>query len=117
MPFLAICSTQGCPELVEPGKTRCSTHTREVDHEIKERSNWRWVYADPRWRALRLQVRAENPYCEEPGCDALGTDVDHIVSVQDGGAPFDRANVQHLCRKHHSSKTNAEVRARGRTRY
>jgi len=109
---LAVCSQQDCPELVERGHTYCAAHDRQIDRAIKVRSTWRWVYADRRWAGLRRQVKREQPWCEEPGCRELGTDVDHIVSVQDGGAPFDRTNVQHLCHAHHSAKTAGEVRAR-----
>ena len=33
------------------------------------------------------------------------TEVDHIVPLEDGGAMFDEANLQGLCKSHHSSKT------------
>ena len=33
---------------------------------------------------------------------------DHIVELKDGGAPFDPANGQCLCGRHHTKKTNVE---------
>jgi 5-methylcytosine-specific restriction endonuclease McrA len=78
----------------------------------KRGADWRWVYASARWRALRRQVLAEQPWCATAGCMELTHDVDHKVALQDGGAPFDRDNVWGLCKRHHSSKTNKEVRER-----
>jgi len=34
--------------------------------------------------------------------------VDHIVELNDGGAPLERTNVWLLCPSHHSLKTAAE---------
>lgn len=39
----------------------------------------------------------------------IATDVDHIIPLRDGGAPFERSNLQGLCHSHHSSKTAGEV--------
>jgi hypothetical protein len=39
---------------------------------------------------------------------------DHIVELNDGGAPFDVANGQCLCGAHHTAKT---ADARGARRY
>lgn len=63
----------------------------------------------------RKQVLSEQPICagvfgEE--CLQLTEDIDHIVSPEDGGAFYDRANLQGLCKKCHGRKTNAEVRTR-----
>jgi HNH endonuclease len=38
------------------------------------------------------------------GCGRLAKDVDHIVPLMDGGAPFDLANLQSLCRPCHNRK-------------
>ena len=67
---------------------------------------------DPRWRAIRARVLAEQPLC--PLCHALGrlvaaVDVDH----RDGNnANHDRANLWGLCRSHHSEKTATEKAGR-----
>lgn len=37
---------------------------------------------------------------------------DHIIEIKDGGPPFDLANGQCLCGKHHSAKTAAARAAR-----
>jgi len=113
---LKVCAEDGCPELTT--QTRCPKHTREFERERESRVHresqpWRSVYTDPRWPKLRRQVKREEPTCRV--CGAPTTDVDHIVSVQDGGAPFDRSKLHGLCHEHHSSKTAQEVDAkRGR---
>jgi 5-methylcytosine-specific restriction endonuclease McrA len=40
---------------------------------------------------------------------ALATEVDHIVALRDDGDPFDLANLQPLCHRHHAAKTAREV--------
>ena len=70
---------------------------------------WRWVYADPRWKMLKAQVRREQPWCAVPGCEQPTRECDHIVPLRDGGELFDRRNVQGLCKKHHSEKTAEET--------
>lgn len=70
--------------------------TREwgkVARQAKTRDGWRCVRCS---RAGRLEA-------------------DHIVPVVDGGAVFDLANVQTLCRGCHRDKTRAEAAARRRT--
>lgn len=112
-----VCTEPDCPELVERGVAYCPKH-RRIDHrtikdrEIKARSEWRWVYKNPRWQALRRLVKEEQPFCDIVNCFELTHDVDHIIAVQDGGAPFDRENVHGLCKRHHGQKTREEIKAR-----
>lgn len=110
---LKVCAEFGCPELTT--QTRCPAHTRSFERDRESRVHresqpWRRVYKDPRWAKLRAQVLREEPQCRT--CGAPTTDVDHIVPTQDGGAPFDRANLQGLCHAHHSEKTAREVNER-----
>lgn len=103
MKRLRPCLEQGCPDLVYKG--RCAKHTRSTREE-------RWgkdLYQSAVWRGLRRLVRREQPFCAVPGCNNPTTDVDHIVALRDGGEPFDRANLQGLCKKCHSEKTAKEV--------
>lgn len=50
------------------------------------------------------------------GCGRTGTRLfaDHIIELQDGGAPFDAANGQALCGSCHTRKTAAARAARQR---
>lgn len=99
MRLLRVCADPDCPELCAPGETYCPEHkaasdarraerSRVADKEIKARSSWRWVYKDRRWTALRRQVLLEQPWCIVAECNELSREVDHIVALQDGGAPF-----------------------------
>ena len=75
------------------------------------------IYSTAAFKAWRTAVieRANNR-CEWKGCGVMGSPMvtgsrmfaDHIVELKDGGAPFDPANGQCLCGKHHSLKTIAE---------
>jgi 5-methylcytosine-specific restriction enzyme A len=68
-------------------------------------------YSSPAWVALRDRVRREERgHCRTPGCAKPGVWVDHIVERKDGGAEFDRSNLQLLCASCHTTKT-ARVRA------
>jgi 5-methylcytosine-specific restriction protein A len=69
-----------------------------------------WVYRDPRWRALIARVRQEvgerrQDEQHDPGKPHAHIELDHIVELQDGGAPFDRSNVMFRCRSCHVRKT------------
>jgi 5-methylcytosine-specific restriction endonuclease McrA len=49
-----------------------------------------------------------NPICEV--CKKMGrvttaNQVDHVVSMEEGGAAFDLDNLMSLCQRHHSRKT------------
>ncbi len=68
------------------------------------------LYELQQWKRVReMQLRRE-PFCCV--CAALGdpdnlaNQVDHIVPVARGGAPFNPSNLQSLCGPHHSIKTN-----------
>lgn len=112
--FLKVCARPDCPELVTGQGYLCVKHQRDRAKEVRFKSrDWNWVYNSRRWRALRKQVKQEQPWCDTAGCMELSAEVDHIVAMQDGGDLFDRSNVHGMCRRHHSEKTNEEVRARG----
>lgn len=112
-----VCIQSGCPVIIEgPGMRRCLEHTREYDRRMKARSPAsRKVYASKRWAGLRRTVLAEQPWCDcgidccPEGCTRMSEDVDHIIPVEDGGAPFDRSNVHGLAHSCHGRKTAQEV--------
>ena len=67
------------------------------------------------WRVLRAAVLRDGPLCV--ACQAKGrlvaaTVVDHVVPLKDGGARFDRANLQPLCVSCHNRKTARETAGR-----
>ena len=79
----------------------CKPTPKTVDAELGTRD----------WKSMRERViREAGGKCEHPGCGRAEPRMyaDHIVERRDGGAVFDRANLQCLCAKHHTLKTNAE---------
>jgi 5-methylcytosine-specific restriction enzyme A len=59
-------------------------------------------------------IKRAGGVCQGPGCgrSEVRLFADHIVELQDGGAPFDPANGQALCGSCHSRKTAQERRRR-----
>lgn len=80
---------------------------RQTDRHRAQREPWRRVYHTPQWARLRRRVLTEQPICASPGCQAPSVDVDHIVALQDGGAPYARENLRGLCKRHHGQVTKA----------
>jgi 5-methylcytosine-specific restriction enzyme A len=71
----------------------------------------RWPYGTRAWRAIRLVVlRRDRWTCQlrYPGCRTVARSVDHIVRPQDGGAPFDLANLRAACVSCNTYKRNLE---------
>jgi 5-methylcytosine-specific restriction protein A len=70
-----------------------------------------------RWRRLRAAQLRDDPFCAWPDCDRFAEQVDHVIALALGGAKWERANLQSLCRRHHEIKTaNDSVIARQRRR-
>ena len=68
------------------------------------------VYSTAQWQKLRLRILLANPFCVQ--CGRPASQVDHILAIEEGGAPFDEDNLQALCPRCHSAKTWREVMAR-----
>jgi 5-methylcytosine-specific restriction endonuclease McrA len=82
---------------------------------VRERVPFEAVTQDVRywsmpWRRAREVHLRNNPICTR--CDQLGTLVDHILAVADGGQFWDAANWQTLCKRCHGIKTAHEAHAR-----
>lgn len=71
-------------------------------------------YASPAWRKFRRMQIQDSPLCEL--CQSAGTltdctvggHIDHIIRIEQGGAPLDSRNTWTLCRDHHARKTALE---------
>ena len=65
-----------------------------------------------RWEAIRIRILERDGYrCRR--CGRAGRlECDHVRPVEQGGAKYDPANLQVLCRGCHISKTRAENRKR-----
>jgi 5-methylcytosine-specific restriction endonuclease McrA len=108
---------RSCPRCggTYPAGARCPSCRAAEDRAIKSRPEVRArrkVYASRRWAGVRRTVLAASPFCAEPGCSSLATDVDHRIPLgQWQGDPFDLANLQALCHRHHAAKTPARSSA------
>jgi 5-methylcytosine-specific restriction endonuclease McrA len=56
------------------------------------------------WTRIRAEVLWENKLCQKCGVRP-SSEVDHIREIALGGDPFDKANLQALCRQCHREKT------------
>ena len=65
-----------------------------------------------------MQVFSRDPFCADGrvcGGKYLSVEVDHVVPLTEGGAPYAMANLRGTCRACHEAKTAAEnVGRRGR---
>ena len=96
-----VCSRPGCPNLCSGG--RCDDCDRAAD---RSRGTARERGYNAAWERTRQDYLDEYPFCSEPGCPALATDVDHI----DGLGPLsprghDGSNLRSYCHSHHSQRT------------
>lgn len=79
------------------------------------------TYTTRTWKeVVRPNHLAAYPLCGH--CLALGkrapaTQVDHILPISKGGAPYDHDNLQSLCASCHSRKTSVDKGARQRPTY
>ena len=66
------------------------------------------LHTTPRWQQLRRRIKDRDGWrCRE--CGRAGRlEVDHVKPIQDGGDPWDPANLQTLCRSCHIAKTRGE---------
>jgi 5-methylcytosine-specific restriction enzyme A len=66
-----------------------------------------WPYNTARWQRVRRRQLLREPLCracQVEGVINAASEVDHIERVSVGGAVFDPANMQSLCKQHHSVK-------------
>ena len=75
------------------------------------------IYSTPAWRkASRYALNRDGRLCQIglPGCLGTATTADHIMELQDGGAPYDVGNLQAACRPCNTAKRNARVAEKAR---
>lgn len=97
-----LCMKAGCPDPVAY-RGYCTAHAG--DRKRESRRAGVAIYNTKRWRILRRRVLFEQPLCS---CGEIATDVDHVEPLADGGAAWERANLQGLCASCHSQKTRRE---------
>ena len=97
--------------------SRCSKHPRLSGIGANHH-----VHADPRWARLSKRVIARHVgqygyVCpgdgsEHPAHRTQDLTLDHVVQLQEDGAPFDAANTRVLCRSRNSANGARLVNAR-----
>jgi len=98
-----VCSTPGCPVLVERGK--CDAHATR-------RSGGGTGGYPPDWKRKSAAFLKDHPWCECDECSLIypkalrpiATVTDHIVAVKDGGT-HDPSNFRAMAHGHHSKRT------------
>ena len=68
-----------------------------------------YIYDSPAWRWTRKAVLARDGFrCQvgHDGCTGTATAVDHIVSLNAGGAPFDLDNLRATCTACNTTRAN-----------
>lgn len=106
------CRVIGCKERAPAGNNGYCAKHKNHGWKMYQDANPDRIYADPRWRKVRiLCIRKANGLCEmcfKRGLFVRGKDVDHIIPISQGGAPFDIDNLQYLCEDCHDHKTAKE---------
>ena len=70
------------------------------------------LHSRKRWRLVRSALLDRHPLCrrcEADGRTVAATDVDHVVPLAEGGAPYDEGNLQPLCFACHVRKTKEDA--------
>jgi 5-methylcytosine-specific restriction endonuclease McrA len=78
----------------------------------------RGFYKTRRWQLRRMQVFTRDPFCADGRmCEgkAPSVEVDHIIPLEQGGAPYAMDNLRGSCSDCHQAKTAEENRNRQRT--
>lgn len=108
-----FCLKPGCSKLLPEGRAYCPEHDaeRRAGRQDDATAHKQW-YDSARWQRLRAEVLRDAPFCVH--CQAerihrLATEVDHIRKHEGDPRLFwDRANLQGLCKPHHTRKTASE---------
>jgi 5-methylcytosine-specific restriction endonuclease McrA len=111
-----LCLAPKCPRYAEV-RGRCLEHAAE--QRKGNRSSNDSFYASRPWRMSRRKQLQSFPFCQYKlasgvECGLIADSVHHIVPIEDGGAKRDPANLQSLCRSHHSTVHRAMDGREGR---
>lgn len=99
-----LCMEPRCPNQVT-ARGRCDFHRKELERErsARRREVSKGIFKTKRWAMRRRQVISEQPMCAI--CETrVVEEIDHIVPLSQGGAPYDRQNLRGLCRPCHRER-------------
>lgn len=107
------CAVPGCPELLDPGQSRCRAHADQAEQvrgsRIVRGYDNEWL----RLRAWFMSLPANQlcRVCQSNGIVTIATDCDHITPFRSIRDPLRLAtsNLQPLCRACHNRKTAGGV--------
>lgn len=113
------CNYPNCPNLIDAGQTYCEKHSkkekakRDKNYNRFERDpKLRKFYSSRQWQKLRSVKISREPLCEhckENGITKQAEVVDHIIPVKVAWNKRLRySNLQSLCNKCHSIKTEKD---------
>ncbi len=114
-----LCLEPRCPNPAT-GKGRCDAHRKPIERERsrRRRETTQGVYKTKMWLQRRRQVLSRDPICADGRvCEGnrLSTEVDHIIPLEQGGAPYAMNNLRGTCSACHQAKTAEENSERLRT--
>ena len=91
------------PWLKKPAQKRQTTESGIDVSKIRNSRRWR--------DQVRPNKLLRDPLCEvclEKDKFTEAVEVDHIIPLEQGGAPFDDDNLQSICKRCHGAKTGKE---------
>lgn len=94
---------------LKKSKPRPWVHRRKVQ-EGRKRDNQAF-YNSSAWRNTSRSYREDNPLCEvysDQGRTVAAQMVDHLIRIEDGGSPFDPANLMAMSHQQHNRKSGME---------
>lgn len=108
------CKASRCIQFGQFANGYCEQHQHLAPKPWQSRrySEGLKVYQSYKWQQTRVQVLREEPICRI--CSLyVSREVDHIKPLSQGGQPFERANLQALCKDCHRKKSLTESKFRG----
>lgn len=104
--MIQACANPTCPKPATY-RGRCREHATKRDRDIN-RAGYR-IYRSKRWQITRRKQLFDHPLCQcdDPSCQLIATDVDHIVPLERGGDPWNPKNLRSLAKGCHSRITRA----------
>ena len=100
-----LCAHVGCSQLTS--ERHCQVHKRQREQQrTAKRGTATQRGYDAEWRRIRAAILEAEPLCRM--CQAVATEVDHIVPMHRGGTNHP-SNLQPMCRSCHNRKAKYDA--------